>query len=55
MPNYSKREQDLLSNSQQKLSTASRQPQLAALDDAALMGLIDSIRKASAAKRRRRT
>jgi hypothetical protein len=49
MPNYSKLEQDLLSNRLAKLVRASRAPELAALDDAALYRTITEI-KAEAGK-----
>lgn len=46
MPNYVKREQETLSDAQLHLAEQSRQPQLGALDDSALLALIAALREA---------
>ena len=48
MPNYAKREQELLNPDQLTLAEQSRHPALGALDDAALLTLIDALRAARA-------
>ena len=46
MPNFSAEERRALSGEELELATQSRQPQLGALDDAALAGLIARLRAA---------
>ncbi|TNB90770.1 hypothetical protein, partial [Paracoccus marcusii] len=48
MPYYAKREQELLNPDQLTLAEQSRHPALGALDDAALLTLIDALRAARA-------
>lgn len=51
MPNYTQREQDVLTPDQLSLTVNSRQPALGQLDDAAILNLLDSLRAAQKAAR----